>query len=83
MISSLFTDNIEAAYANKMLWSPLGTLLVFATENYLCTTTKIYSVLTVLVVGIALYSVIEILQKREKAKEAEKTIEMKEKFWFI
>ncbi|XP_071997277.1 protein unc-93 homolog A-like isoform X3 [Engystomops pustulosus] len=61
----LFDDHKEAAFANYRLWESLGFVISFAYSNYLCVSVKLYIVLSILLIGMILYLVVEYLEYRK------------------
>lgn len=55
----LFPGNEEAAYGNYRIWRSVGFILAYAYSPYLCTSTKIYILLALLIVGMFGYIIIE------------------------
>ncbi|XP_075123892.1 protein unc-93 homolog A-like [Leptodactylus fuscus] len=66
----LFDDHKEAAFANYRLWESLGFVIAFAYSNLLCVYIKLYVVLSVLLLGMILYLVVEYLEYRKKKMSA-------------
>ncbi|XP_075719848.1 protein unc-93 homolog A-like [Rhinoderma darwinii] len=58
----LFDDHKEAAFANYRLWESLGFVIAFAYSNLLCVCVKLYVVLSMLLIGMILYLVVEYLE---------------------
>ncbi|KAM4694256.1 protein unc-93 homolog A-like [Discoglossus pictus] len=61
----VFHEHKEAAFANYRLWESLGFVIAFAYSNYLCIFVKLYIVLTIMIVGMCLYLVVEFLEHRK------------------
>ena len=61
----LFPTNQEAAFSNYRLWESLGFVIAFAYQDTLCTDTKLYILIVVLIVSILLYGVIELIRRKE------------------
>jgi predicted transporter len=55
----LFPGNEEAAYSNYRMWRSVGFILAYAYSSYFCTTTKIYILLALLLIGMGGYIIIE------------------------
>ncbi|XP_077131825.1 protein unc-93 homolog A-like isoform X2 [Ranitomeya variabilis] len=70
----LFDDHKEAAFANYRLWESLGFVIAFAYSNFLCVYVKLYVVLSILLIGIILYLVVEYLEYRKQKTCAKDTI---------
>ena len=64
----MFTGNTEAAFANYRLWESIGFIIAFAYSSYLYTYIKIYIAMGVLIVGMFMYSIVEVTHRRN-AKE--------------
>ncbi|XP_052817426.1 protein unc-93 homolog A-like isoform X2 [Mya arenaria] len=64
----LFSDNPEAAFSNYRLWESVGFIIAFGYSFNLCTSVKLYFCIGNLVVGMVLYGVVEVLQRRSKSK---------------
>ncbi|XP_069810380.1 protein unc-93 homolog A-like isoform X2 [Dendropsophus ebraccatus] len=67
----LFDDHKAAAFANYRLWESLGYVIAFAYSNLLCVSIKLYIVLSVLLVGMTLYLVVESLECRKQKTGAQ------------
>ncbi|KAM4694701.1 protein unc-93 homolog A-like [Discoglossus pictus] len=65
----LFDENKEAAFANYRVWESLGFVIAFGYSNYLCVNVKLYVVLSVMLLGMILYLVVEYLEHRKKAAD--------------
>lgn len=61
----LFPTNQEAAFSNYRLWESVGFVIAFAYGNYICISTKIQILICFLILGVALYGVIEFKRKNE------------------
>ncbi|XP_075059590.1 protein unc-93 homolog A-like [Mixophyes fleayi] len=55
----LFDDHKEAAFANYRLWESLGFVIAYGYSTFLCVSVKLYIILFVLVLGMALYTLVE------------------------
>lgn len=64
----LFTDNSEPAFANYRLWESVGFIIAFAWSNFLVTYVKLYICLGFLTVGMIMYIMVEIFDRRHKKK---------------
>ena len=64
----LFTDNSEPAFANYRLWESIGFIIAFAWSNFLVTYVKLYICLGFLTIGMILYIMVEIFDRRDKKK---------------
>ncbi|XP_038659110.1 protein unc-93 homolog A-like isoform X2 [Scyliorhinus canicula] len=58
----LFLENKEAAFANYRLWESVGFVTAFAYANFLCITVKLIILVIVLILGMALYGVVEYIE---------------------
>ncbi|XP_053565141.1 protein unc-93 homolog A-like [Bombina bombina] len=67
----LFDEHKEAAFANYRLWESLGFVIAFAYSNYLCVFVKLYIVLSVMLLGMLLYLVVEYLEHRKQIATSE------------
>ena len=56
----LFVSNQEASFANYRLWESLGFVITFAYQSFICVSVKIYIMLAVLILGMALYYYVEV-----------------------
>lgn len=56
----IFKENEEAAFSNFYFWSSLGFSIAYAYSDILCTNTKIYILLALLLVSIAFYIKVEL-----------------------
>ncbi|XP_069678913.1 UNC93-like protein [Periplaneta americana] len=65
----LFPGNEEAAYSNYRVWRSMGFILAYAYSPYLCTSTKIYILLGLLIIGMGGYIIIEWGEMRKKKDE--------------
>ncbi|XP_063773794.1 protein unc-93 homolog A-like [Pseudophryne corroboree] len=72
----LFDDHKEAAFANYRLWESLGFVIAFAYSNLLCISVKLYVVLTMLLLGMILYLVVEYLEYRKSSKNTNNSNEV-------
>lgn len=92
----IFKENEEAAFSNFYFWSSLGFSVAYAYSDVLCTSTKLYILLTLLLISMALYVTVElniacVATKREcEAVNAEfddmddlKSLPMKEEMEFL
>ncbi|XP_044146804.1 protein unc-93 homolog A-like [Bufo gargarizans] len=69
----LFDDHKEAAFANYRLWESVGFVIAFAYSNFLCISVKLYVVLSILLIGMILYLVLEYLEYRKQKMSAQET----------
>ncbi|XP_018669845.2 protein unc-93 homolog A-like [Ciona intestinalis] len=64
----LFVGNQEASFANYRLWESLGFVIAFAYQTFICVEYKLYVLLSVLVVGMSLYSYVEFTERRNRSR---------------
>ncbi|XP_040285337.1 protein unc-93 homolog A-like [Bufo bufo] len=69
----LFEDHKEAAFANYRLWESVGFVIAFAYSNFLCISVKLYVILSILLIGMILYLVLEYLEYRKQKMSAQET----------
>ncbi|XP_030052350.1 protein unc-93 homolog A [Microcaecilia unicolor] len=62
----LFDEHKEAAFANYRLWESLGFVIAYAYSTYLCVYVKLYIVLSVLIVSMVLYGLVEYQEHKKK-----------------
>ncbi|XP_078504681.1 protein unc-93 homolog A-like isoform X1 [Lissotriton helveticus] len=62
----LFAEHKEAAFANYRLWESLGFVISFGYSTFLCIYVRLYIVLSVLVLGITLYGIVEFIESRKR-----------------
>ncbi|KAG1702353.1 UNC93-like protein [Nymphon striatum] len=62
----LFAKDEEAAFSNYRLWESLGYVMVSAYHNYFCMRVKLYILVSLLVVGMIGYAIIETQVKARK-----------------
>lgn len=55
----IFSQNKEAAFANYRMWESLGFVISFAYSTFLCLEYKMYILLTVLLLTVVTYPVVE------------------------
>ena len=60
MIAVVFWDRKEPAFANYQTWRAVGYTLVFSFHSFLCVSTKLLIALGFLVVGMIMYTAVEI-----------------------
>ncbi|KAM4025289.1 protein unc-93 homolog A-like [Anomaloglossus baeobatrachus] len=72
----LFDKHKEAAFANYRVWESLGFVIAFAYSNLLCVSVKLYVVLSVMLLGMILYLVVEYLEFRNRSEDNQNTSEM-------
>ncbi|KAG8123637.1 hypothetical protein E2320_019019, partial [Naja naja] len=60
----LFEKHKEAAFANYRLWESLGFVIAFGYSTFLSVSIKLYILLTVLIVAMVLYGVVEYLESK-------------------
>ncbi|XP_015199355.1 protein unc-93 homolog A-like isoform X1 [Lepisosteus oculatus] len=68
----LFHEHKEAAFANYRLWESVGFVIAFAYSNLICLDIKLYVLIGVLVVSVALYGLVEYKEykRRQCVKES-------------
>ncbi|KAK7474472.1 hypothetical protein BaRGS_00034294, partial [Batillaria attramentaria] len=60
MLAVIFYDRKEPAFANYQTWRAVGYTLIFSYHSFLCVSTKLAIALGFLVVGMILYTAVEI-----------------------
>ncbi|KAK0091593.1 hypothetical protein PV326_002979 [Microctonus aethiopoides] len=55
----LFPGMEEAAYSNFRLWEATGSVVAYGYSPYLCTSTKLYVLIIILITGVVGYGIIE------------------------
>jgi hypothetical protein len=63
MIAVNFWDRKEPAFANYQTWRAVGFTIIFGFHSLLCVSTKIAITLGFLVVGMTLYTGVELYAK--------------------
>uniref|UniRef100_A0A8C5PRE9 Protein unc-93 homolog A n=1 Tax=Leptobrachium leishanense TaxID=445787 RepID=A0A8C5PRE9_9ANUR len=58
----LFHDHKEAAFSNYRVWQSVGFVITYAYSNFLCVSVKLYIILSVMILGMILYLVVEFLE---------------------
>ncbi|XP_050399300.1 protein unc-93 homolog A [Patella vulgata] len=69
----LFKDNTEPAFANYRLWESVGFIFAYAYNDFIVTNIKIYVCMAFLVVGMAGYGTVEVMQRTRSARSADIT----------
>lgn len=69
LYGTLFRRNKEAAFSNYRLWESAGFVVAYAYSTHLCARMKLYVMLTVLMVGVAGYIIVEFLHMRKKRRQ--------------
>ncbi|ELT90286.1 hypothetical protein CAPTEDRAFT_23401, partial [Capitella teleta] len=64
LYGSIFATESEAAFSNYRMWESLGFIIAFAYSNFICTQVKIIVLLVMLLLGNALYLVVEIKNRK-------------------
>ncbi|XP_068225774.1 UNC93-like protein [Palaemon carinicauda] len=59
----LFAGNTEAGFSNCRLWGATGFSIAFACSSVLCVHSKIIVIITILVLGVTGYLIIEVIEK--------------------
>merc|ERR1711911_35221 len=72
LYGSLFFDDQEAAFSNKSLWKSIGNVVAFAYGAFISVSMKIYILLGCLVLGIILYLICELLERRNYKDQSQK-----------
>nr|BAM20565.1 similar to CG4928 [Papilio polytes] len=68
----LFPGREEAAFSNFRLWESVGYIIAYVISPYLRTRAKTYLLIVMMIIGIALYFVVEYRDRRAKKKLEEK-----------
>ena len=68
LYGTIFRKNTDAAFSNMHLWLSSGNIVAFAYSSKLCTRIKLYVLLTIQLLGLALYCIVEWKTWREKPK---------------
>lgn len=55
----LFHDHKEAAFANYRMWESLGFVIAFAYSTFICLSTKLYILISVLILTLLTYFWVE------------------------
>lgn len=72
LYGTLFRRNKEAAFSNYRLWESSGFVIAYAYSTHLCAKMKLYVMLSVLILGILMYVIVEILHARKVRRQKEK-----------
>ncbi|KAI5633680.1 ion channel regulatory protein UNC-93 domain-containing protein [Phthorimaea operculella] len=64
----LFPGREEAAFSNFRLWESMGYIIAYIISPYLRTSAKTYLLLTLMVVGVACYFVVEFRERKSRKK---------------
>lgn len=72
LYGTLFRRNKEAAFSNYRLWESSGFVIAYAYSTHLCARMKLYVMLTVLLLGVFMYVIVEILHMRKVRRQKEK-----------
>lgn len=78
IVSALFHDKLEDAFASLRVLQGLGGTLVFCYSNSLCVLEKMIILAAVCIVGTTLYIGVEIMEKKKISKNAELKISKSE-----
>jgi len=62
---ALFRRNKEAAFSNYRLWESVGFVIAYVYSTLICTSMKLYIVITVLAIGTICYIIVEIKHLRK------------------
>ena len=68
LYGTIFRTNTVAAFSNMDLWLSSGNMVAYAYSSKLCTRTKLYILLVVLVVGGIFYGIVEWKTRSQKPK---------------
>ncbi|KAE8748708.1 hypothetical protein FOCC_FOCC004511, partial [Frankliniella occidentalis] len=68
LYGTLFRRNKEAAFSNYRLWESAGFVVAYAYSTHLCARMKLYVMLSVLLIGICGYIIVEFLHMRKKRR---------------
>ncbi|XP_046330249.2 protein unc-93 homolog A-like [Haliotis cracherodii] len=80
LIALLFPEKKEPAFANFHTWKAIGFTLTFILSNFLCLKTKLIFVMSLLVVGMTMYTGVEIYNRRSHGSDVTKSeIKMEDK----
>ena len=69
---TLFSEEPDAAFCNYRLWESVGFIIAFAYSSFLCTSVKLYILISMLIVGFLGYLVVE-YKTSLRTKAAEKS----------
>ncbi|XP_041979540.1 UNC93-like protein [Aricia agestis] len=72
----LFPGREEASFSNFRLWESVGYIIAYVISPHLRTSTKTYLMFGGMILGLALYYVVEYRQSREKKLKEEKVEKM-------
>lgn len=72
LYGTLFRRNKEAAFSNFRLWESTGFVIAYAYSTHLCARMKLYVMLSVLVVGMIMYAIVELHHMRKVRRQKEK-----------
>lgn len=72
LYGTLFRRNKEAAFANFRMWESSGFVIAYAYSTHLCARMKLYVMLTVLIIGVCMYLIVEFLHSRKLRRQKEK-----------
>ena len=61
----LFPTETEAAFSNYKLWESAGFIIAYICSTLVCIPVKIYTLIAFLVIGMAGYGIIELLESRK------------------
>lgn len=71
IVSALFPDKLEDAFASLRVLQGLGATIVFCYSNSLCVMEKMYILAAVCIIGTALYIGVELTEKKKMTKKGE------------
>ncbi|GAB0100293.1 UNC93-like protein [Sergentomyia squamirostris] len=73
----LFPGKEEAAFSNFRLWEATGSVITYTLSPYLCSSTKLYALMMLMIVGMTGFSTIEVMERRQKRNSPDvKTFEL-------
>ena len=79
LYGTLFSKESDAAFSNYRMWESLGFIIAFAYSTFLCTSVKLYVLISVLVVGMTGYCIVECIIRKSNKDVKTKSDQMKRK----
>lgn len=73
----LFPGKEEAAFSNFRLWESTGSVITYILSPYLCMNIKIYLLLLLLVIGVAGYTAVEYVHRKNRRELDEDVVKGK------
>ena len=67
----LFSKESEAAFSNYRMWESLGFIIAFAYSTFLCTSVKLYILMSMLIIGMIGYFIVEAMQRSKGTVDIE------------